>query len=269
MRYKPSELREYLDKIGARPKKRLSQNFLIDGNIIRKIVACAEIQPKEPVIEIGPGPGALTEMILETGCHLTVIEKDTVLAKGLESFPIAKIINADVLDVDFEELVKEKCKVLTNLPYHIATPIIAKLVVQNKLFSRIVVMVQEEMAQRMIASPGGKDFSSLTLFLQTYSNTRYAFKVPRKCFYPAPKVDSAVVIIEPKEPPKCDLVLLTEMSREAFKHRRKMLRASLKEFFPSEVIEQALVQSGLPATARPEVLGINDWVKFLSFCQTK
>lgn len=266
MRYKPSELRQYLDQIGARPKKRLSQNFLIDGNIIRKIVACAEIKRNEPVVEIGPGPGALTEMILETGCNLTVIEKDTVLAKGLETLPIAKIINADVLDIDFEELVKEKCKVLTNLPYHIATPIITKLVVQNHLFSRIVVMVQEEMAQRMVSSPGGKDFSSLTLFLQIYSNTKYAFKVPRKCFYPAPKVDSAVVIIEPKVPPNTDIQKLLEMSREAFKHRRKMLRSSLKDFHSSDKIEQALIQCGLPATARPETLGIDDWVKFMTFC---
>lgn len=260
MRYKPSELRQYLEQIGAKPKKRLSQNFLIDGNIIRKIVQAADLHPGEPAIEIGPGPGALTEVILETGSSLTVIEKDDVLAKGLESLPITKIINADVLDVDFDQLVTEKCKVLTNLPYHIATPIIAKLVVKTNLFSRIVVMVQEEMARRMVGTPGTADFSSLTLFLQAYSNTRYAFKVPRTCFYPAPKVDSAIVIIDPKMPPE-NVESILELSREAFNHRRKMLRASLRKFFETEKVEQALIQIGLEPTARPEELDIHRWVE--------
>lgn len=263
MRYKPSELRQYLEQIGARPKKRLSQNFLIDGNIIRKIVAAAEIQPNDAIIEIGPGPGALTEAILAKSPRLTVIEKDTVLAKGLEELPIQKIINDDVLNIDFDTLVTEKTKVLTNLPYHIATPIITRLVTKHNLFSRIVVMVQEEMARRMVAKPGTPDFSSLTLFLQAYANTTYAFKVGRNCFFPAPNVDSAVVILDPKAPPECDIEHLFTLSRQAFMHRRKMLRASLKEFYPPAKIEEALKEIGCPPTARPEELDLQNWVKLL------
>lgn len=288
--YKPSELRLFLNALGIHPKRGLSQNFLIDGNIIRKIVSASDVQPDDVLLEVGPGPGSLTQALLETGASVVAVEKDTILAEALERLQTPSsqlsIHCQDIMTFPFEEEIAEKllqekrkrdetkppasisqekiskAKVIANLPYHLTTPIIARLATHHTLFSSLTLMVQDEVARRMTAEPSTSDYSSLSVFLRFYTTPRYAFKVSHHCFYPAPKVDSAVVVLELREPPlnEADAENFFRLTRTSFEHRRKMLRASLKDLFPSEQIEEALVEIGQNPLARPENLSLEDFL---------
>lgn len=262
---------QFLEGLGIHPKKALSQNFLIDGNILRKIVASAEITPEDLVVEIGPGPWALTELLLETGCSVLAIEKDTVLANVLSrfstSYPNLEIVNDDILACPLQEILQkklrphQKAKIIANLPYHITTPIITGLIPLQAYISKIVVMVQDEVARRFIGKPGSPDYSSLTVFLNFYSDPKYLFKVSRNCFYPVPKVDSAIVELEPKPPLQVsNEQLFFQMTRQAFEHRRKMLRSSLRDLYPPHAIEAALNLINKTSKARPEELSIQELI---------
>lgn len=272
--YKPSELRLFLDQLGISPKKGLSQNFLIDGNIIRKIVAVSNVRPDDTILEVGPGPGSLTQALLETGASVVAVEKDTVLAQALERLKTPsqqlKIFCHDIMTFPLEEEMPRhlqkggKAKVIANLPYHLTTPIIAQLALMRGLFSSLTVMVQEEVARRMTAEPGTSDYSSFTIFLRFYTTPRYAFTVSRNCFYPSPKVNSAVVVLELREPPLSEeeAVSFFQLTRTAFEHRRKMLRASLRDLYPPQVIENALTAIGENPLARPETLSLEKFLEF-------
>ncbi len=165
--YKPSELLHFLEDLKLIPKKGLSQNFLIDGNIIKKIIATAQVKPDDLVLEIGPGPGSLTEGLLYSGANVIAVEKDAILAKALERFdPLQnqlKVFCADILDFPIVEVLKnhlkrgQRAKIIANLPYHITTPIIGSLVHLNEFVSSITVMVQDEVARRFTAIPGNKE----------------------------------------------------------------------------------------------------------------
>lgn len=277
--YRPSELHQFLTSLGVSPKKRLSQNFLIDGNIIRKIVAAAEIQPNDLVIEIGPGPGCLSEEVLEKKARLKVVEKDHVMAEALlrikKEDSDLEIFCDDIMQFPLEETLKnnlkpgEKAIIIGNLPYHLTTPILAKLIPLRDYVSRVVVMVQEEVARRFTAKPSTPEYGSFTVFLNYYSKPRYAFSVGRKCFYPAPNVDSGVVTLDLKEPPKVsseeNFFVLT---RTAFGQRRKMLRASLKELYGSDKVTEALKLTGQDVLARPETLSLEDFIKLFEALNT-
>lgn len=269
--YKPSELRQFLDRLQISPKKGLSQNFLIDGNIIRKIVKTAEVSSEDIVLEIGPGPGSLSEALLESGCHLIAVEKDAILAKELERLKKDEsqfdIVCADIMKFSFESELKpflkkdRKAKVIANLPYHLTTPILSLLIEKSELFSSFYVMVQEEVARRFTAKPSSKDYSSFTVFLNFFSNATYAFPVSKHCFYPEPSVDSAVVAIHLKTPPKIsDQKGFFEMTRTAFSHRRKMLRGSLRDLYTPELVVKSLETLHLNPQARPEELSLEQWV---------
>ncbi|MCE5319293.1 MAG: 16S rRNA (adenine(1518)-N(6)/adenine(1519)-N(6))-dimethyltransferase RsmA [Parachlamydia sp.] len=267
--YKPTELIAFLESLGIEPRKGLSQNFLIDGNIIRKIVAAAHVQPGDVVLEIGPGPGALTEALLAHGASVIAVEKDTVLARALERLQQddrLSVHNADIMEFDAEPVLEpllkgKRAKLIANLPYHLTTPILERFISKRSIFSHLVVMVQEEVARRMTAHPGNRIYGSLTLFLNYYSKPRYAFHVSNRCFYPVPKVDSAVVSLELKEPPAvADEARFFELTRTAFQQRRKMLRSSLRELYTPEAVMQALESIGKSPLARPEELSIDDFV---------
>lgn len=271
--YKPTELRLFLNQLGIFPKKGLSQNFLIDGNIIRKIVAVSDVHPNDLILEVGPGPGSLTQALLETGARVLAVEKDTVLAQALERLQTPmqqlKIFCHDIMTFPLHEEIPrmlqagQKAKVIANLPYHLTTPILTQLSPLRELFTSLTVMVQEEVARRLTAQPGTADYSSLTIFLRFYTDPQYAFTVSRNCFYPAPKVNSAVVVLKLREPPLKgeDVQTFFEMTRTAFKHRRKMLRASLKDLFPSSQIEKALEAIGQNPLARPETLSLEQFLQ--------
>lgn len=275
--YKPSELLPFLRERGLSPKKGLSQNFLVDGNIIRKIIAAADVHPGDAILEIGPGPGALTQALLNAGAHVLAVEKDAELAQALERLqtqpPRLTVKTEDIMEFPLEEnllsLVKgsrQNVKVIANLPYHLTTPILTWLATLPNLFDSITVMVQKEVAQRMTALPSTPEYGSLTLFLHYYAEPSYAFTVSRNCFYPIPSVDSAVVVIKLKSSPLSgddeeEFFLLT---RTAFKHRRKMLRTSLKALYPSEKVEAALKAMGIDERARPETLSLEAFLTLFS-----
>lgn len=265
--YKPSELHEFLNGLGIAPKKGLSQNFLIDGNILRKIAYTAQINPGDIVVEIGPGPGSLTEELLKYKARVIAIEKDTILAQALERLQGDErnldIYNDDILAFPLEKVLVplltegRKAKVIANLPYHLTTPIIVHLIKQRHLFSSLILMVQDEVAKRFVAVPKTSAYSSFTVFLNFFSTPRYSFTVSRHCFYPAPRVNSAIVSIELKEPPQIsneDAFFI--MTRTAFEHRRKMLRSSLRGLYSPNCIEAALAHMKKAPQSRPEELSL-------------
>lgn len=261
MLYRPSELKLFLQELGISAKKSLSQNFLIDGNILEKICRLAEVQLGDHILEIGPGPGALTEALLKKGALVTAVEKDKTFAKVLNRLGNhLVVIEEDFLTIDLESLLKssQKFKVVANLPYQITTPILSKLVPCHHLISSIVVMVQKEVATRFVALPNTADYSSFTLFLQFYGNTTYGFTVGPNCFYPPPKVHSAVVKIDLKPCPNISTDRFFQMTRMAFQQRRKMLRVSLKKNYP--YIEEALMKLDLGLTCRPEQLSLEQFI---------
>jgi 16S rRNA (adenine1518-N6/adenine1519-N6)-dimethyltransferase len=270
--YKPSELHEFLDGLGIGPKKGLSQNFLIDGNILRKIAETAQVNTTDIVVEIGSGPGSLTEELLNHNAQVIAVEKDTLLANALNRLKNGErrleIYNEDILKFPLEETLAplltegRKAKVIANLPYHLTTPIIVHLIKMRHLFSSLILMVQDEVAKRFVASPKTSSYSSFTVFLNFYSTPHYAFKVSRHCFYPSPKVDSAIVDIELKEPPHVSNVeAFFKMTRTSFEHRRKMLRGSLRELYSPTSIEAALNNIGKSPQARPEELTLDEFIK--------
>ncbi len=259
----PSHLLQYLQELGIAPKKGLSQNFLIDGNIIDKITALAELKEGDRALEIGPGPGALTDALLAAGAEVHVVEKDRTLAKALTKREGNLTVHCDdVLNVDLDNIIKPRAKVLANLPYNITTPILTSLLPKTKLFSKIVVMVQLEVAERLVASPGNKTYGSLTVFANIYSKPSFGFRVSRNCFYPKPKVDSAVICFDLKTPPKEALEPeFFTLTRTAFGQRRKMLKSTLGKLYTSAAVVEALNQLELPETVRPEALSTDHFLE--------
>lgn len=254
---RPARLRQLLGELGIKPKKSLSQNFLIDSNIVRKVVDSAEIETGETVIEIGPGPGALTEELIGRGAHVIAIEKDRALAAALSG---CEVHCADFLDFPLDQL-PDQFKVVSSLPYQVTTPILTRLA---PLWQRIplqVMIMQDEVARRITAAPGSKLFGSITLFLQFYAELAYLFPIKRTCFYPVPGVDSAVVRLRSHKPPLEQGAPLHDMVRLAFAQRRKMMRKTLGSKYGSERVEIALEQIGAPPTARPEELSLDQFVE--------
>lgn len=268
--YRPSVLQELLNQWGVSAKKGLSQNFLVDGNIIRKIVLLAEVLPGDHVIEIGPGPGALTEALLESGAFVTAIEMDKGFATALERLQTPddrlKIIQGDFLKFPLEDFFaahpNTRFKVVANLPYHITTPILTLLLPFDRFVESLTIMVQKQFADRMKARAKTSNFSSFTVFLEFYSTVTKSFDVSPNCFYPKPKVHSTVIHCK-LHPPLLDEAVagFFTMTRTAFHQKRKMLRTSLKELYPIEAVEQALTFLNEPVTARPEELSTAQWIE--------
>ncbi|AAP99029.1 dimethyladenosine transferase [Chlamydia pneumoniae TW-183] len=266
-RSSPAQLSRFLSEIQNKPKKSLSQNFLVDQNIVKKIVATSEVIPQDWVLEIGPGFGALTEELIAAGAQVIAIEKDPMFAPSLEELPIRlEIIDACKYPLDQlqEYTTLGKGRVVANLPYHITTPLLTKLFLEAPDFWKTVtVMVQDEVARRIVAQPGGKDYGSLTIFLQFFADIHYAFKVSASCFYPKPQVQSAVIHMKVKETlPLSDeeIPVFFTLTRTAFQQRRKVLANTLKGLYPKEQVEQALKELGLLLNVRPEVLSLNDYL---------
>lgn len=261
----PKVLRSFLETYDLKPRKGHSQNFLIDGNIVSKIIGEAAVKEEDLIIEIGPGPGALTEMLLETGCKVLAVEKDEKLASLLNRLNDRgqlEVHSHDFLDFPIEDALKKKLlpgqkgKVVANLPYHITTPILVKLSPLSDLISDCIVMVQKEVAERFIAKPGSKDYSSFTIFLSVFTETTYCFTIEPSCFYPKPSVQSAVVHLRLKKAPEVNLDLFFTIVHTAFQQRRKKLTTSLKNF----KIEPYLTTMELPLDIRPEKLSVEHFL---------
>ncbi|QVL57942.1 MAG: ribosomal RNA small subunit methyltransferase A [Simkaniaceae bacterium] len=262
--YKPSELHQFLNEMGIKPKKGLSQNFLIDGNILKKMVDAADLKSGDTVVEIGPGPGVLTEALLAKGATVIAIEKDEKLAKHLERFQNGKlqIFIDDFRNIRFKRLLNgvKKVKVIANIPYNLTGLILQELLPKRESIESIHLMVQKEVAERCTANIKTKDYSSFTLFTNYHANAKLLFTVPKTCFYPKPKVDSAILELKLKKPPvDAPYEELFELIRSAFQMRRKMLRASLKGKASPAVIEESLEKIGLSKSSRPQELTLEDF----------
>lgn len=251
--YRPSELK----KLGIRAKKSLSQNFLIDQNILEKICTIAGIQERDQVLEIGPGPGVFTERLLEKGAKLIAVEKDKELAKLLERFEgeNCQILCDDALTFPLEKI-PSHCKVVANLPYQITAPLLGRLIPLFPQIQSLTLIVQKEVGERMCAKPNSSSYSNFSLFLQCYSTPKYCFTIKPNSFYPAPNVHSCVVHLTlhsfPFSFPEEDFFAFT---RTAFGQKRKMLRASLKEKYGD-------VTHYLPSpTTRPGELSFEEFAK--------
>ncbi|MBF0586714.1 16S rRNA (adenine(1518)-N(6)/adenine(1519)-N(6))-dimethyltransferase RsmA [Prosthecochloris sp. N3] len=213
-------------------KKKLGQNFLTDRNIIRKIVRSAQLDPDDNVVEIGPGFGALTREICNVCQNVTAVEKDPALASFIRSeFPSVNLVEGDILKVDFQELAANgQLKVMGNIPYSITSPILFKLLENRRHIISETLMMQHEVALRLAARPGTKEYGILAVQLQTFCDVRYLFKVGKKVFRPRPEVDSAVVGITPRSTAldRYEHEFRTFV-RTAFRQRRKTLQNNLRE----------------------------------------
>lgn len=258
-----SELIPFLSSLGVSPKKGLSQNFLIDPNITNKIVQTADVQPNETILEIGPGPGALTEALLAKGARVIAIEKDQVLAGALLRLQTSDqrltVHCDDALSFPWDTLQYDK--IVANLPYHITTPLLEKCFAHPCI--SITCMIQKEVAERIGAVPGNKIFGSLTLFTQFYATLTNHFTVSSQCFYPKPSVDSTVIHLKLHTTPTEGGASFFPLMRAAFQKRRKCLSTSLQSFFSSEHVRNALRSVSIREDARPEMLSLSQWLQFV------
>ncbi|CAK7087244.1 16S rRNA (adenine(1518)-N(6)/adenine(1519)-N(6))-dimethyltransferase RsmA [Tissierella sp.] len=272
--YSPKYVKEILERYGFKFSKSLGQNFLIDGNIVRKIVDEGDITSEDYIIEIGPGMGTLTEELALRAKKVVAIEIDDtllpILDETLGKYDNVEIIHGDVLKIDIEKLIEEKLsgspvKVVANLPYYVTTPIIAKLIEDNLNLQSIIVMVQKEVAERMEAGPGGKEYGSLSVFVNFYSKPEIVVKVPKTVFMPQPKIDSAVIKLEiKKELPDVDKDKFFKIVKAAFSKRRKTILNSLSTYgfnIEKETIKEALEKLNINVNTRAENLSVEDFIK--------
>jgi 16S rRNA (adenine1518-N6/adenine1519-N6)-dimethyltransferase len=254
----------------GRPKRALGQNFLVDSNVAAKIVATLGIVPGETVIEIGPGRGALSGPILDAkpGAYLA-LEKDRDLAARLVGeHPGAAVANIDALRLDWSRLDRlPGARLVGNLPYNIASPLLWDLCAGASRFARGVFMVQHEVARRLAAGPGGREYGALTAWIGNFVVVRYCFKVPPTVFRPRPKVDSAVVAVTPLPPGDRaeDPAGLARLLKILFAARRKQLGGILRRF-GDESVEAFLQSRGLTLRDRPEnmaPIALRDLAKLL------
>lgn len=269
--FQPSELLKFLESIGQKPTKRLSQNFLIDGNILKKIVESANISEGDLVIEIGPGPGVLTEALLKKGAKVVAIEKDSGFAKALkrleEKAGTLEVFEEDVLKFPLEEVLRknlkknQKAKVISNLPYHLTSPIFSMILPLHEWIETVIVMIQKEVAERITSKEGSKAYSSFSIFCQFYSNPKLLFSVSPGCFFPKPKVVSAVIECKLKAPSnEIDEARFFEFIKTLFCMRRKMICTSLKGTCYERNITQALQKLEIDEKVRPEQLSLADLI---------
>ena len=253
-----------------RTSKRLGQNFLINSAIVQGIVEAAELSPGDRVLEIGPGIGTLTQGLAEAGAEITAVELDKklpeVLAHTLAGYDNVRILQGDILKVDIPGIMGEGTfQVVANLPYYITTPILMTLLERKLPITRIVAMVQKEVAERMTASPWGKDYGALSVAVQYYTEPRMVMEVPPKSFLPAPEVDSMVIACKVREAPPVsveDEDLFFRLVKAAFGQRRKTLANALKGAgFPKEDILPAFQRAGISLQRRGETLSLEEFAR--------
>jgi 16S rRNA (adenine1518-N6/adenine1519-N6)-dimethyltransferase len=257
-----TEVRRLLAGLEIRPSKALGQNFLIDGNILRILVEQADLRHDETVLEIGPGLGALTVELVARARHVVAIEKDARLCRYLrENVAGVELIEDDAVEVleQPEFHLTSPWKVVSNLPYSLSTPILERLVEREDKPRAMVLTVQREVAHRLAATPRHKDYGALTVFTQLCYHVTMAHIISPRCFYPAPRVDSAIVVLERRDPrvglrvgaPFHDIV------RAGFGQRRKMLHKLLADFGE---VDQAFAAASVAASARAEELAVDQWI---------
>jgi 16S rRNA (adenine1518-N6/adenine1519-N6)-dimethyltransferase len=248
-----------------RPKRAFGQHFLTDQNIVRKIVSESGVGPGDNVWEVGGGKGILTEALLESGCNLTVFEIDFTLQEYLEQAFGNRInlVSKDVLKANWESMFTDQpVKVVANIPYQITSPLLFRIAKYHSHFDKVVVMIQKEVAQRMVAHPNTKDYGILTLKMQYYFNIEYLFTVPPTVFSPPPKVDSAVIRLTPRinKPEITDLDKFWKLVEIAFQQRRKMLRNNVRNLVTEEQFQQLITTTPIELNRRGESLDEQEFI---------
>lgn len=271
----PKNTIEILQKYQFVFQKKFGQNFLIDPHVLEKIIRAAEISKEDFVLEIGPGIGTMTQYLAEYAREVTAVEIDKalipILEETLSGYDNVTVIQEDILKLDVAKLVEEKnhgrpIKVVANLPYYITTPIIMGLFEGHVPLQSLTVMVQKEVAERMQAAPGTKDYGALSLAVQYYAQPYLAANVPPNCFMPRPNVGSAVIRLTRHEQPPVEVQdegLMFRLIRASFNQRRKTLANGLKNSvdldFSKEQIEAAIREAKLPLTVRGEALTLEQF----------
>lgn len=273
----PNRTREILEKYGFSFKKSLGQNFLIDTNILKKIVEAAQLKEGSAVIEIGPGIGALTEQLARSAAKVAAFEIDQrllpILKDTLSPYPNVKVIHQDVLKADVKGTMEEEFSanqdvmVVANLPYYVTTPIIMKLLEDQLPIRGIVVMLQKEVAERISASPGSKEYGSLSIAIQYYTKAEIVMVVPKTVFVPQPNVDSAVIRLTKRDKPPVEVKsesFFFQVTKASFAQRRKTILNNLTSQLPDgkqrkEEILAALAASGIEAGRRGETLSLTEF----------
>jgi 16S rRNA (adenine1518-N6/adenine1519-N6)-dimethyltransferase len=270
----PAEIRALADRLGVRPSKRLGQNFVVEPGTVRKIASLAALEPRDVVLEVGPGLGSLTLALLEAGVgQLVAIEIDRALAGELPRTIASRapdladrmaVVTADALQVAGRDLPAEPSVLVANLPYNVAVPVLLHLLVALPTLRRGLVMVQAEVAERMCAGPGSRVYGAPSVKLAWFAAARSAGPVPRTVFWPVPNVDSRLVAFTRRDPP------VTTATREevfavidaAFRQRRKTLRAALSGWAGSAPEAERLLRAAdIDPGARGESLGVGEFAR--------
>lgn len=267
--YSPKVVKDIIDFYGFKFSKSLGQNFLIDKNFVDKIVDGADVGGKN-VIEVGPGIGTISYEMAKIAKKLILIEIDSalipILEENMAEFDNVEIIHADILKTDLKEVQEryfggEEFAFVSNLPYYITTPIIEKIFEEDIDCTSMTIMVQKEVADRMVATEKDKDYSSLSVFVKYYSDAKKITKVPKSVFMPQPKIDSTVLTLELREYKKdVDKDKLFALVRAGFEKRRKTIVNSLSAVADKEDLKKALANLGLKENLRAENLSLDDFI---------
>lgn len=263
------DTKEIVKKYKFRFTKSLGQNFLIDDEVLNDIINGADISKDDFIIEIGPGIGTLTKMLLTSARRVCAIELDKslipILQDELKEFDNLKLVNGDALKVDFDEIIgnETSVKVVANLPYYLTTPIISKMLIEGYKFKSLTIMIQKEVAERMASKPDCKEYGALSLLVQYYCDVNIVRRVSPTSFVPQPKVDSIVIKLDRLKEPRVilkDEKLFFLVIRSSFNMRRKTLWNGLKTLkLPKEDYEKVFVEASIDPKRRGETLSIEEF----------
>jgi 16S rRNA (adenine1518-N6/adenine1519-N6)-dimethyltransferase len=257
-----------LEQLGASPRKSLGQNFLHDGNMAKWIVGRLAIEPRDHVVEIGPGLGALTANFAQMGVSATLLEKDKLFAEFIESTfsgDQIRVVRGDALECDVRDFFPLGIvKVVGNLPYYVSTPILFHFTADPCPFERLVFTVQREVAERLVASPQTKEYGAISVLFQAKWNIARLRVLAPSLFFPRPRVDSAVIRLlrrPGEESPEINWSQFSRLVKAGFAERRKQLRKNLSKLLPIDMIDQAIAATGLSLACRAEELSQKKWVE--------
>jgi 16S rRNA (adenine1518-N6/adenine1519-N6)-dimethyltransferase len=272
----PSQVSALLQRHGLRPRKRWGQNFLIDRNTLDNVLRAAAVEPEDQILEIGPGLGTLTRELAERCRRVVAVEIDPLLIPILQGETLAglsnvEVVPGDALEIDLASILERESatslwKAVANIPYYITTPLIERLLSQKERLERIVLMVQREVADRLLAAPGSEEYGALSVFVQYHTIPELTARVSRAAFLPPPGVDSAIIRLrvrrEPPVPTR-DEALFFRIVRAAFQQRRKTLLNALTTVpgLSRESAAAALERAGIASSRRGETLGLPDFAR--------
>lgn len=267
MTHSRTRIHELLADAGAAPRRDLGQNFVADPNTVRRIAELARVGPGDRVVEIGAGLGSLTLALADTGAHVLAVEVDASIAPVLRDVVADRgnvtVVEGDAMTIEWDALLDEhgapgdRWTLVANLPYNVATPLVADLLDEVPRIGSMLVMVQREVAERLAAPPGSKQYGAVSVKVAYWAEASVAAKVPASVFVPRPNVESALARIDRRDPPDVPAEPLFALVRTAFGQRRKMLRRSLAGLVTPDQFERA----GVAADDRPEQLGLDDWCR--------